>query len=640
MEIVVSATDTVDARFEKIAAIAVTATELIESAWTEFGVRDEADVEKLLVDLLDRVRSEGIQDIYLGYESTGAVAVGSGWQEPDDYDARTRPWYKDAVAAGRGAVIFTEPYYDPATEGMVISVATTVYDESGTFVGAMGTDVSIKDMSDYVEGLRIFGKGSGIMLLESGVVAAGLDDDKILKADLTRDGDFPEELRSVAQRMVAGETGNAVYHDGGEARQMFFAPTERGFYLGVVFPVSEITAMVRGLTVILLLIAAGALLVTAGVIFGVIRGLTRSIRSLEATTTRLGSGDLTARYDERGRDELARIARTLNGMIGSLGDVLSSIGREADGTAERAKTLSSICSGTLSSMQDVARSVDEVQELLGRSSSALEETNASIEEIAAGAQSSARATAEGAEGVTLASDAAEKAAEEVDVVIGDIRKAEGESNHGIERIRELARSVDAISGFVTTITSIADQTNLLALNAAIEAARAGEAGRGFAVVAEEVRKLAEESARAAQEVNKLIDGLQHHSSDSIRATESTGRLLEGVLARAGRMQQSLLAAVGAIGTVTESVQTIAAVSQEQAAAAEEVTSAVQGVTAAAGQIVGSVEAIHGATEGTTGAAETIAQEAGEMAATAERLQAQLGRFILTEARQAGLVPKK
>lgn len=184
MEIVVSATDTVDARFEKIAAIAVTATELIESAWTEFGVRDEADVEKLLVDLLDRVRSEGIQDIYLGYESTGAVAVGSGWQEPDDYDARTRPWYKDAVAAGRGAVIFTEPYYDPATEGMVISVATTVYDESGTFVGAMGTDVSIKDMSDYVEGLRIFGKGSGIMLLESGVVAAG-------------------------------ETGSAVYHDEG-----------------------------------------------------------------------------------------------------------------------------------------------------------------------------------------------------------------------------------------------------------------------------------------------------------------------------------------------------------------------------------------------------------------------------------------
>jgi methyl-accepting chemotaxis protein len=71
-------------------------------------------------------------------------------------------------------------------------------------------------------------------------------------------------------------------------------------------------------------------------------------------------------------------------------------------------------------------------------------------------------------------------------------------------IAELSNTVSGISGFVATITQIADQTNLLALNAAIEAARAGEAGRGFAVVAEEVRKLAEDSNRAAVEVGKLI----------------------------------------------------------------------------------------------------------------------------------------
>ena len=152
-----------------------------------------------------------------------------------------------------------------------------------------------------------------------------------------------------------------------------------------------------------------------------------------------------------------------------------------------------------------------------------------------------------------------------------MKEAKEKSSWNIVQIRELGQSVDVISSFVTTITSIADQTNLLALNAAIEAARAGDAGRGFAVVAEEVRKLAEESGHAAQEIEKLISGLQRHSESSIESTEETEKLLVETSATAEATQQRLNGAMDAIARLNEAIQNIAAISEEQAAASRKMT---------------------------------------------------------------------
>jgi methyl-accepting chemotaxis protein len=586
------------------------------------------------------VKRAGIGSIKVGLEATGKLADGTGWKAPADYDARVRPWYKEAVTAGKDRVFFSEPFADKISNRLVISVSTPVRDGAGKLLGVVVGDMDISATNDYVNSLRIFGKGNGTLLLKSGVVLSGHRKEDILKANLTTEEKYPEELRKIARKMVAGERGYSSYVYQGEEKQMFYAPTQRGFALGILFPVSEITAMVHALTFVLLAIAAIALFVTGAVIFLIARGLTKSIGSMETATEKLGSGDLTVKYNDSGKDEIAHISRILNGMVASLREVMTSIRKESEETSRRAETLASLSEETLSSMEEVSGSIEKVQDMMEHSSSALQETNASIEEIASSAQSAARATGDGAEGAAKASEAAGSSVEEVDTVIGDIRNAAGESTTSIERIKELAKSVEDISGFVTTITSIADQTNLLALNAAIEAARAGEAGRGFAVVAEEVRKLAEESARAAHEVNKLIDGLQRHSGDSITATQNTGKILEDTMKKAGATQGKLKEAVNAIAKMAEAVQSIAAVSEEQAASSEEMTSAIQSVTESTGQVVESVTSIRAASKETTKAAEAIATEAQDMAATAENLQNLVARFTLDDASQKGLVPKK
>ena len=129
-------------------------------------------------------------------------------------------------------------------------------------------------------------------------------------------------------------------------------------------------------------------------------------------------------------------------------------------------------------------------------------------------------------------------------------------------------------------------SNLLALNAAIEAARAGEAGRGFAVVAEEVRKLAEESGNAAREVSKQIKELQEHSGSSLAATKEVAQNISELLLSAEAVDRELQGVLGATNHLNESIQNVAAVSEEQAASAEEMTASVQSVTTFIGEIVG------------------------------------------------------
>ncbi|NLK20438.1 MAG: methyl-accepting chemotaxis protein [Synergistaceae bacterium] len=639
MEVVRGAAQNIDGKLDRIEGVLLTAAEAIRDSMTRKGGANREEVEKIVMALTSKMKGEDILFLYMGHEPDGKFSDGFGRKKPDDYDSRVRSWYKDAVQGG-GRVILTDPYADSITGNIVTTMAVSIKDDKGALLGVVGLDMNLDGITEFVSNLGIFGKGNGILLLGDGTIMAGHRKEEILKSNLTRDEKFPEALRNVGKKMIAGGDGSEVYSYMGEEKQMFFSATRRGLPLGILFPTDELKALVRGLTFVLLAIAAVALVVVAVVVTVITRGLNRSIRSMEAATKRLGAGELAVRFDASGKDEIAAISRELNGMAASLQEVMIAIRRESDETAKHADTLASLSEETLSSMEEVSASIVKIDDVMQHSSSALEETNASIEEIASGAQAAARASAEGAEGASGASEAANASLIEVRSAASNIKTASEESENAIGKIRILARSVEEISGFVDTITSIADQTNLLALNAAIEAARAGEAGRGFAVVAEEVRKLAEESARAANQVNRLIEGLQKNSEESISATEKTGAILSETIRGVEATVQKLADAARSMSVVTQAVQNIAAVSEEQAASSEEMTSAVQSVTEATLRAVESMGSIKAASGETARAAEVIAAEAQAMAATSVTLSRLVDRFVIDEGGAGGLLPYK
>jgi methyl-accepting chemotaxis protein len=197
-----------------------------------------------------------------------------------------------------------------------------------------------------------------------------------------------------------------------------------------------------------------------------------------------------------------------------------------------------------------------------------------------------------------------------------------------EAIGSLASKSEQIGGIVETITGISEQTNLLALNAAIEAARAGEQGRGFAVVAEEVRKLAEESQRAAGSIADLISEIQSDTADAVGVVDGGRRLASDSTATVEQAREAFLAIGGAIDDLRRGVEEIAAANERIAADAGNASEAMTEIAAVAEQSSASTEQVSASTEETSASTQEIAASAQELARTSDELAQLVSRFKL------------
>ena len=195
-------------------------------------------------------------------------------------------------------------------------------------------------------------------------------------------------------------------------------------------------------------------------------------------------------------------------------------------------------------------------------------------------------------------------------------------------MQQLANKSEQIGGIIETITGIAGQTNLLALNAAIEAARAGEQGKGFAVVAEEVRKLAEDSQRAAATIADLVQEIQAETNHAVFVVEAGARAL-----RAGRRDRRagarrLRAHRRLVEGMSARVDAIAAAVQQIAASAERVQEDMAEVAAVAEESSASSEQVSASTQQTSASAQEIAASAQQLAGTANELERLVAQFAV------------
>jgi methyl-accepting chemotaxis protein len=248
---------------------------------------------------------------------------------------------------------------------------------------------------------------------------------------------------------------------------------------------------------------------------------------------------------------------------------------------------------------------------------------------------------------------AKKTVEEGLVTVDKSVKGTDEISRAIVRsadiIAALGTRVEDIGKIVDVIDEIAEQTNLLALNAAIEAARAGEQGMGFAVVAEEVRKLAERSARSTKEIAELITGIQKETQDAVKHMEKSTQMVEKGTAMSRQVGDTLKAIDGTVAEVDKYSKEIGAATQEQssgstqiAKAAEnlrevthEITSSTEEQATAAEQIVKTMEKMREMINQNASGTTELASSAEQLRSQAERFQKLVGKFTLNDDDRSG-----
>ena len=242
---------------------------------------------------------------------------------------------------------------------------------------------------------------------------------------------------------------------------------------------------------------------------------------------------------------------------------------------------------------------------LSEAASAMEQMNATVLDVARNASGAAES----------AGKAQAKAQNGADIVIESVKaieqvsRATGQLRQNMNELGDQARSIGAV---MNVISDIADQTNLLALNAAIEAARAGEAGRGFAVVADEVRKLAEKTMGATQEVGGKIKAIQDSVERSVRDMEEAATAVSRSNDLAGASGQALGEIVSLTDLNTRNVQSIAAAAEEQSSASEHINGSLADVNSVA----------HETQEGMTETVDIVQS----LAAMADQLRELIGRM--------------
>lgn len=554
---------------------------------------DNKEIEKIFNDKIQN--NSTFSAVYVGFVDK-SVIHDSATNIPNGYDPTSREWYKSAVEKDK--LTFTEPYMDQFSDKMVVTAAKPIK-QGGKVVGVMAGDIFVDQLVELTNKAKVSSDSYAFFIDNNKNYIAHpkkefqpSKDKGSINFENVLDGRF----KSISQEINKDSSINIV-SDYDNVRRYFITSkmTSTNWIFGFSIPETYVMKPINTLLNKTIIAIIGSTVVMIFLLFVILTRMFNPFKEIVKNLERFAEGDFTndkLLETSKRKDEIGKINNSLYKVQKGLKNMILEITGKAEMISASSQELAATVEELNAKAENINNSVDIIVGGMQESSAATEEIGASIEEVDASINVLSSKSMEGSNNSNEFKERAMEAKRNSERAIKDSMKLYSEKQSNMERVVEEGKIVDSIKVMADTIASIAEQTNLLALNAAIEAARAGEQGKGFAVVADEVRKLAEQSSEAVNNIQDTIIKVQ----DTFKMSIDTGN---DILQFIDTDVKKEFNDYGEIGSqYYEDANFVSSMSDEIAAMSEQITATV-------GQVSGAVQSMAQNSQNTTEKAEDI-----------------------------------
>ena len=547
----------------------------------------------------------------------------SGFKEMHNQE---KAWYKQTMSGAEDSFM-SSPVISQATGKIIVNSIALAKDDSGKNVGMVLAAIYVQAVMDKVQELKLGESGYSLLVSKEGTYIVNPDEEAIMKKKISEEQD--PALVALGQKMLSGDSGVYEYttKDGDDMIAFYHPIKATGWGMATIAYRDELLAPVGNMLKIMVGIS---IVLLALISFGILMTVSRVMRPLSLMMEEmqlLASGDFRNRPPKTtSSNELGLLAGALRDMRSSVSKVMLSVNDSAQSLSASAEELNATTDQSAQASNQVADAIVRVAggtaeqlEAVNGTSAAIDRLNEKIQLIA---QDASSAAVEGKE----ASDIARNGGKTLEEAIEQIKHIEQSSLQTTEAVTALGERSKEIGQIVETISGIAEQTNLLALNAAIEAARAGEQGRGFAVVADEVRKLAESSQQAAQQISDLIRVTQQDTNKAIEDMKLGSEEVRVGTQNIISMGEAFRKIIDIVEQVSAQVQDISEGISGMAENGKEIVGHIHTIGTASRSAAEEAETVSAATEEQSASVHEIANASNSLAKMASELQQEVRKF--------------